>query len=111
MQLAASAIAPAPAAATRSGKRTVAWAFTVLNSLRVLGYLPTLFAIHGSGQADQHSLLTWLTFFGANLTMAMWLYDENGRRIDRAIAVNACNALMCGAISGLIGWTRLAAAW
>jgi len=43
--------------------------------------------------------------------MAMWLYEQNGHRIDRAIAVNACNALMCGAISGLVDWTRLAAVW
>ena len=71
------------------------WAFTLFNSVRMLAYLPTMWAIHTSGDASQHSLWTWCTWFGANLTMAAWLYEHNGRRIDRAVTVNACNAVMC----------------
>jgi hypothetical protein len=81
-------------------------AFTALNALRMLAYLPTLLAIHASGHTDQHSLFTWLTFCGANLTMALWLHEQHGR-VDRAVAVNALNALMCASIAGLIGWTRV----
>ena len=67
------------------------WLFTLFNSVRVLAYLPTLLAVFNSGDSSQHSLLTWLTWVGANATMAAWLYEHNGRRLNRAIAVNACN--------------------
>jgi len=78
------------------------WLFTLFNSVRVLAYLPTLLAIFTSGDSSQHSLLTWVTWVGANATMAAWLYEHNGRRLNRAIAVNACNSLMCLATSILI---------
>ena len=80
--------------------------FALFNSLRVVAYLPTLLAIQSSGHADQHSLFTWLTFLGANLTMALWLHEQNGRRVNRAVAVNAFNAFMCGAIAASIAWLR-----
>ena len=81
-------------------------AFALFNGLRIVAYLPTLAAIQTSGQADQHSLFTWLTFLGANLTMALWLHEQNGRRVNRAVAVNAFNAFMCGAIAASIAWLR-----
>ncbi|MFT7773316.1 hypothetical protein [Roseateles sp.] len=81
-------------------------AFALFNGLRIVAYLPTLVAIQGSGHTDQHSLFTWLTFLGANLTMALWLHEQNGRRMNRAVVVNAFNALMCGAIAASIVWLR-----
>lgn len=78
------------------------WLFTLFNSVRVLAYLPTLLAIFTSGDSSQHSLLTWVTWVGANATMAAWLYEHNGRRLNRAIAVNVCNSLMCLSTSILI---------
>jgi hypothetical protein len=97
----------APARSPRRAPSTATGAaFTAMNALRVLAYLPTLLAIHASGHADQHSLFTWLTFCGANVTMALWLHEQHGR-VDRAVAVNALNALMCAAIAAMIGWTRL----
>ena len=75
--------------------RLLTWAFTLFNSIRVFAYVPTIWAIHASGDASQHSLLTWLTWAGANATMAAWLFEQNGRRVDRAILVNGCNASMC----------------
>lgn len=78
------------------------WLFTLFNSVRVLAYLPTLVAIFTSGDSSQHSLLTWVTWVGANATMAAWLFEHNGRRANRAIAVSACNSLMCLATSILI---------
>lgn len=78
------------------------WLFTLFNSVRVLAYLPTLLAIFSNGDSSQHSLLTWVTWVGANATMAAWLYEHNGRRLNRAIAVSGCNALMCLATSILI---------
>ncbi|MFO1345991.1 MAG: hypothetical protein U1E85_06815 [Rhodocyclaceae bacterium] len=83
-------------------------AFAFFNALRIIAYLPTLLAIHAEGQTDQHSLLTWLCFLGANATMAMWLYEQNGHRMNRAISVSACNAVMCAAIAASIAWLRWA---
>lgn len=87
--------------------RVLTWAFTLFNSVRVLAYVPTTWAIYASGDASQHSLWTWCIWFGANLTMAAWLYEQNGRCISRAAAVCACNALMCGATALLILAYRL----
>jgi hypothetical protein len=87
--------------------QALTWAFTLFNSVRVLTYLPTIAAIIASGESNQHSLWTWLTWTGANLTMAAWLYEHNGQRVDRAVAVNIGNAAMCVATSAVILWTRL----
>jgi hypothetical protein len=83
------------------------WAFTVFNSIRVLAYLPTAWAIFSSGDSSQHSLLTWVTWFGANVTMAAWLYENNGQQANKAVAVNACNASMCLLMIGLIVAERI----
>jgi hypothetical protein len=71
------------------------WTFTLFNSVRVLSYVPTMWAIHLSRDSSQHSLWTWLAWLGANATMAAWLYEHNGRHVDRAVAVNIGNAGMC----------------
>lgn len=73
----------------------LAWAFAFFNGVRVFAYLPTLWAIHQSGDSGQHSLWTWLTWFGANLTMAAWLYEQNGQRLNRAVCVHVGNSSMC----------------
>lgn len=97
---------PAAAASTtgprRPGAVLLAWAFAFFNTVRVLTYVPTIWAIHESGQSNQHSLLTWLGWLGANLTMAAWLHERNGGRIDSAVVVNAANALMCAATTLVI---------
>jgi hypothetical protein len=87
--------------------RMLGWAFALFSSVRVFAYLPTLWAIQHSGDSSQHSLLTWLTWVGANLSMAGWLHERAGRRIDRAVAVNLCNAAMCLVASAMIVWYRL----
>jgi len=81
--------------------------FSLFNSARILAYLPTLWAVALSGDSSQHSLWTWATFLGGNATMALWLWEQNGRRCNRAILVSAVNALMCLSIVGVIAWTRL----
>ncbi len=84
------------------------WAFTLFNSLRVVSYLPTMWAIQASGDSSQHSLWTWGTWLGANVTMTAWLYEQNGQRLDRAVIVNFGNATMCAVTVVLIaahrGW-------
>ncbi len=85
------------------------WAFTFFNSVRVLSYLPTIWLIVEQQDASQHSLLTWSTWFGANLTMAAWLHEHNGRRVNRAVVVNLVNAAMCAATVALIAVYRIAA--
>lgn len=71
------------------------WCFTFFNTARVLAYLPTVVAIVHQGDSSQHSLFTWVTWLGANITMAAWLFEQNGARLNRAIAVNVANACMC----------------
>lgn len=83
------------------------WAFTLLNSARVLSYLPTLWALTSSGDSSQHSLWTWGMWTGANLTMAAWLYEQQGQRWSRAVAVNLVNASMCIATFVTIAALRL----
>lgn len=101
--------AAAPAAPGRGRTMYLAvltWAFTLFNSIRVLSYLPTMWAIYASGDSSQHSLWTWGSWFGANLTMAAWLHEHNGGHVDRAVMVNIGNAAMCGATMLLIAWHR-----
>ena len=86
--------------------RWLALAFGFFNTVRVLAYLPTVLAIVEAGESSQHSLLTWLSWLGANATMAAWLYEFNGRRLDRTVVINLCNAAMCLATSLVIGWFR-----
>jgi hypothetical protein len=78
------------------------WAFTLFNSLRAVSYLPTMWAIQASGESSQHSLWTWCTWLGANVTMAAWLYEQNGQRLGRAVIVNIGNATMCAVTVALI---------
>lgn len=75
--------------------RFLTWAFAIFNSVRVVAYLPTILAIYSSGDSSQHSLWTWVTWAGANATMAAWLYEQNGQCANRAIAVSVGNAIMC----------------
>ncbi len=93
--------------ATSAYFTVLTWLFTLFNSVRVLAYLPNLLAIVTSGDSSQHSLLTWVIWVGANATMAAWLYEHNGRHLNRAIAVSVCNSLMCLATSILIVAYRL----
>lgn len=87
--------------------RLLTWSFAVFNTVRVAAYLPTIWAAHQSGESNQHSMWTWLTFFSANLTTAAWLYEKDGQRQGRVVIVSACNAAMCLAVSMLIVWYRL----
>ena len=78
------------------------WAFALFSSTRLLTYLPTLWAIHTSGDSSQHSLLTWLAWLGSNATMAAWLYENNNRRVNKVIAVTCGNAVMCLLTSAVV---------
>jgi hypothetical protein len=83
------------------------WAFTLFSSLRIVSYLPTMWAIQASGDSSQHSLWTWGTWLGANLTMAAWLYEQKGQRFDGAVMFNLCNATMCLGTIALIAAHRV----
>lgn len=78
------------------------WAFALISSTRFFTYLPTLFAIHHSGDSSQHSLWTWFAWVGSNAAMAAWLYENNARRVNKAILVTGGNAFMCLATCALI---------
>jgi hypothetical protein len=86
--------------------RVLTWAFTLFSSVRMLAYLPTIWAIVQSGDSSQHSLWIWCTWLGANATMAAWLYESTGQRVSRAVAVNVGNAMMCGVTVFIIALHR-----
>lgn len=99
--------APEPGHWHRRYVAVLGWAFALFGSVRLLAYLPTLWAIASSGDSSQHSLWTWCTWFGSNLTMALWLAERNGGRFCRAAAVSLGNATMCGVAVALIAWFRM----
>ena len=80
----------------------MAWLFGVFNAARLVSYLPTLWVIGSVGDSGQHSLLTWLIWTGANLTMAAWLYESNDRRVNKVIVVTCGNAVMCLLTSAVV---------
>lgn len=82
------------------------WAFAPFSSTRFFTYLPTLFAIHHSGDSSQHSLWAWFAWVGSNAAMAAWLYEHNAWRVNKAILVTAGNVVMCLATCALIIWYR-----
>ncbi len=98
---------PASLRANSAYLTVLTWAFTAFSSLRVVAYLPTLWAMVHSGDSSQHSLWTWFLFAGGNTTMAAWIFENNGRRACRAVVVNAFNAVMCLLILGTAVVLRL----
>jgi hypothetical protein len=101
--------APRPALFTRERYLLLlGWAFTLFSSVRVLSYLPNMALIVQEQNSSQQSLLTWCTWLGANLTMAGWLHEHNGRRFDTAVRVNLVNAMMCALTAALIVCYRVA---
>lgn len=84
----------------------LAMSFALFNSLRLVSYLPTLWAIWDTQDSSQYALLTWAIWAGANLTMAAWLHENNGRRFNRAAVVSLVNSVMCVATLALILWFR-----
>ena len=73
----------------------------------MLADLPTMWTLWQSGDSSQHSLWTWGTWLGANLTMSLWLIERNGSRLDGAAMVNIGNAVMCLTVVGLIVIARV----
>ncbi len=97
-----------PAPGTALATRRLVWlgrAFTLFNSARIFAYIPTLWAIHASADSSQHSLLTWVAWLCANLSMGLWLRERDGQ-VHRAVVANLCNALMCLCGVALIVWYR-----
>jgi len=95
-----------PTAALRPLRRiylkAMVGAFALLNSCRILAYVPTLLAIYSSGDSSQHSLWTWCIWCGSNLTTAAWLYENEGCRMNRVAAISLGNAVMCAVGVALI---------
>jgi hypothetical protein len=107
-ELGSSCTEPAKASGTRqSYLRALSLAFALFNSVRIVTYIPTIWAIHASGDSSQYSLWTWVTWIGANATMAAWLFENNDRRLNSASTVSAANALMCLATSLTIVYFRM----
>ncbi|MFT3817587.1 MAG: hypothetical protein QM750_08175 [Rubrivivax sp.] len=89
----------------------LAWAFNFFGSVRLLTYLPTIWTIHTSGASNQHSLLTWLMWLGANLTMGLMLLQQAPRGSGGSGSRTAAwfsfgNAAMCALTSVAIAIYR-----
>jgi hypothetical protein len=87
--------------------RLLAIAFTFFNSVRLLTYVPTIWAIQMSQSSDQYSLFTWISWVGANGTMAAWVYENNGQKLDPVCLLNMGNTLMCLATCIAIAYCRM----
>ncbi|MCW5611238.1 MAG: hypothetical protein KIS83_11230 [Rubrivivax sp.] len=96
----AAAVTPPPA--PRRYALVLGWAFAAFSTLRLFSYLPTIWAIHASGASDQHSLFTWLTWCGANLTMGLMVGEQTQRRFSGCALVSFANAAMCATTALLI---------
>lgn len=77
--------------------RLLGIAFALFSSVRILTYVPTIWAMQMSQNSDQYSLLTWISWVGANGTMAAWVYESNGHKLDPVCLLNIGNTLMCSA--------------
>jgi len=104
---ASTCLPPPPPIARQTYVAILTWSFTLFSSLRAVSYFPTIWAIYVSGDSSQHSLWTWCIWLGANLTMAAWLYEQNGRCLSRAVVVNLGNSTMCVATAVLIAVYRI----
>jgi hypothetical protein len=82
------------------------WSFALFSTMRLLTYIPTMWAIHHSGSSSQHSLLTWMVWTGANFVMAASLYERSGRVLNKLIVVNAANAVQCLFMSLIVACYR-----
>jgi len=82
------------------------WSFALFSTMRLLTYIPTMWAIHQSGNSSQQSLLTWMVWAGANFVMAASLYERSGRVLNKLIVVNAANAAQCLVMSLMVAWYR-----
>ena len=81
--------------------RAIGAAFSLFSSLRIVAYLPMLWAIAMSSDSSQHSLLTWLLWLGSNLSTALWLHDR-GTGVRGAVLVSLSNTVMCAVAVTLI---------
>lgn len=118
-----SAILPPPAMATsiplldglvpadisetrRTYRRALRWVTSLFGSLRVFTYVPTILTLIASADSSQYSLLTWGAWVMANASMTASIYEQNGRKLDHLVLVNACNALMCLVTMAVICYYR-----
>lgn len=71
----------------------------LLNTMRVAAYLPSGRVIAKPGNSLRPSLRTRRPWLGANATIACWLCEQEGLRMNRAIAISICNAATAVAIA------------
>lgn len=83
--------------------RTLAAAFVFWNSVRILTYLPTMRLLVRRGASGRdYSVLTWASWTCSNGTLALYLFEVGGHRIDSLVVLNGGNALMCMLTCALI---------
>lgn len=74
-----------------------AWAFTILNALRTIAYLPQLAAIwRDQLRATAISLSAWTLWAASHLSTALYASEATGDRL--LVAMMLVNAAFCAAI-------------
>ena len=87
-------------------RHLLTWTTNLFGSLRVFTYVPTILTLWASADSSQYSLLTWGAWVMANASLTASIYEQNGRKFDNLVLVNACNALMCLVTAGVIAYLR-----
>jgi hypothetical protein len=90
----------------RKYRKFLRWTTNLFGSLRVFTYLPTILTLWASADSSQYSLLTWTAWVIANASLTASIYEQNGRKLDNLVLVNACNAMMCLVTVGVIFYLR-----
>lgn len=70
-------------------------AFVGFNTFRVVTYLPTIAKLRRLRSAREHSVLTWVAWCLANVTMALKIQHETGDWLSSMVLLNMGNAVMC----------------
>jgi hypothetical protein len=74
-----------------------AWAFTLLNALRIIGYVPQIAAIwRDEHRATAISLSAWTLWAASHLSTAAYVLEATGDRLVGAMML--ANAALCTAI-------------
>jgi uncharacterized protein with PQ loop repeat len=84
---------------------TITWIFVMVNSARLLAYLPQIHAAwRCTDGARSISMLTWSYFALAHLTGAF--YSWSVANDPKLAAVFVGNCLACSALVAVVGWKR-----
>lgn len=75
-------------------------------AIRILTYVPTIGTLVASRNSDQYSVATWMLWILSNFTLAMSIYEYNGKKLNSLVLMNLGNTAMCLVTSLVIIYYR-----